>query len=177
MVSLIENVRTNESITFRLDANELKALRKHAADKKISLNTLVNQILSDFVEWDMNAASAGYAVISKEVIKRVFDELDEETLERIAKKAAEYSKDILLLMKGKMDVEGGEFLIKNRAKRSGFVFKEFEEGKVRRLVLQHDMGRKYSVFYKAYHEEMIKKAGYSGRITITDNTLIMELEC
>jgi predicted HicB family RNase H-like nuclease len=41
---------SNESITFRIDSQKLKVLRESADESQVSLNTLVNQILTSYIE-------------------------------------------------------------------------------------------------------------------------------
>ena len=56
----------NESVTFRIDSRKLETLRADAEENQVSLNTLVNQVLTNYIEWDMVAAKAGYAVFQNE---------------------------------------------------------------------------------------------------------------
>ena len=67
-------------------------------------------------------------------------------------------------------------LLKNRSKRSGFSLREYEEEGTRKLVVQHEMGRHWSVFFKAHHEQVIYNAGYKAKVEYTDNTLVLSVE-
>lgn len=167
---------SNESITFRIESRKLKTLREHAQENQISLNTLVNQILTGYIEWDMIAVKAGYATLQKNILRELFNAIDEETLKKIAVKTADASRDILLIMMGEVTLDAYFTLLKNRAKRSGFHIREYEEEGVRKFVLQHEMGRHWSVFFKAHHEQMIYNAGYRARVDYTDNTIVITVE-
>ncbi|MEO9295417.1 MAG: hypothetical protein ABI347_07440 [Nitrososphaera sp.] len=72
----------NESVTFRIDSRKLETLRGDAEENQISLNTLVNQVLTSYIEWDMVAAKAGYAVFQKDALKELFNATNEETLKK-----------------------------------------------------------------------------------------------
>jgi predicted HicB family RNase H-like nuclease len=45
--------KKNSTMTFRIDNNVLKILKTESEKHQISLNSLVNQLLKRFVEWDM----------------------------------------------------------------------------------------------------------------------------
>jgi hypothetical protein len=167
---------SNESITFRIESRKLKTLRDNALENQVSLNTLVNQILTAYTEWDMIAIKAGYATLPKNVLKELFNAIDEETLLKIAAMTADSSKDILLLMMGEVTLDAYFSLLKNRSKRSGFSLREYEEEGTRKLVIQHEMGRHWSVFFKAHHEQVIYNAGYKAKVEYTDNTLVLSVE-
>jgi hypothetical protein len=166
------------SVTFRIDDNDVESLRKLAAEERISLNTLVNQILSSYLEWEFIAAKAGFAPMQKSVLKDLFDKLSEEDLKEIAIRAADSLQDLLLMMCGKVDLDAVILLTKNRVKRSGFTLREFdgEEGtSSKKLVMQHDVGHNWSVFSRVYIERLINNVGYPTKIESTDNSLIIEI--
>ena len=52
-LSIDNAVKKTVTMTFRLDENSVQKLREESEYRQISLNTLVNQILRRFVEWDM----------------------------------------------------------------------------------------------------------------------------
>lgn len=173
-------MRKNEklSVTFRIDDGNVESLRKLAEDERITLNTLVNQILTSYLEWEFIAAKAGFAPMQKSVLKDLFDKLSDEDLKEIAIRAADSLKDTLLVMCGKVDLDAVISLTKNRIKRSGFVLREFdgeESPRNRKLVMQHDVGHNWSVFSRTYIERLINNVGYPTKIESTDNSLTIEI--
>jgi predicted DNA binding CopG/RHH family protein len=167
---------SNESITFRIESRKLEALRNDAEEKQVSLNTLVNQILTNYIEWDMIAAKAGYVILQKDVLRELFGSTDAETLKRIAAHSVSSSKDTLLLMMGDYNLDVYLSLVKNRAKKSGFIYREYREEKTRKIVIQHDMGRHWSVFFKEHTEQIIHAIGYKARVDYTDNAIVINVE-
>ena len=170
---LVSKTSQNESITFRIDSQKLKTLRECADENQVSLNTLVNQILTGYIEWDMVAVKAGYATIQKDILKEMFEAVDEEALRSIALKTADSSKDIMLVMTGQVSLEAFFSILRNRAKRSGFTFREYEENGMKKFILQHEMGRNWSVFFKIHCERLVNNAGHKAKVEFTDNTLII----
>lgn len=166
----------NESVTFRIDSRKLETLRADAEENQVSLNTLVNQVLTNYIEWDMVAAKAGYAVFQKDALKEIFNATNEETLKRIASQSVNSSKDMLLLMMGDYSLGVYLSLVKNRARKSGFILREYRDEKARKIVIQHDMGRHWSMFFKEQTEEIIHAMGYKAKVDYTDNTLVINIE-
>ena len=166
----------NESVTFRIDSRKLETLRADAEENQVSLNTLVNQVLTNYIEWDMVAAKAGYAVFQKDALKEIFNATNEETLKRIASQSVNSSKDRLLLMMGDYSLGVYLSLVKNRARKSGFILREYRDEKARKIVIQHDMGRHWSMFFKEQTEEIIHAMGYKAKVDYTDNTLVINIE-
>lgn len=167
---------SNESITFRIDSQKLKTLREFADENQVSLNTLVNQILTGYIEWDMVAVKAGYATIQKDILREVFDAVDDKTLKDVALKTADSSKDIMLIMTGQVSLNAFFSILRNRAKRSGFTFREYEENGIKKFILQHEMGGHWSIFFKIHCERIINNAGHKARVEYTDNTLIISVQ-
>ena len=50
--------QTTEGITFRIPSSSINLLREESKKKQVSLNTLVNQILKDHLDWHTYAAQA-----------------------------------------------------------------------------------------------------------------------
>ena len=166
----------NESVTFRIDSRKLETLRADAEENQVSLNTLVNQVLTNYIEWDMVAAKAGYAVFQKDALKELFNAANEETLKRIASQSVSSSKDMLLLMMGDYSLDVYLSLVKNRARKSGFILREYRDEKARKIVIQHDMGRHWSMFFKEQMEKIIHAMGYKAKVDYTDNTFVLNIE-
>jgi len=51
--------KSTTTMTFRLDENVITTLRADAGRRHISLNTMINQILQRYVEWDMYESKVG----------------------------------------------------------------------------------------------------------------------
>ncbi|MBI5698384.1 MAG: hypothetical protein HZC29_07895, partial [Thaumarchaeota archaeon] len=82
---------TTDSVTFRLNSSVLKKLEEKADQQKTSLNVLVNQVLSSYVEWEMDSVKAGWIPTQRSVLTKVMEVLDEKDISGIAAKAADAS--------------------------------------------------------------------------------------
>lgn len=60
----ISKPKRTVTMTFRIDESILNVLKEESERKDISLNTLVNHVLKQYVDWDMYAAKAGMIPIA-----------------------------------------------------------------------------------------------------------------
>jgi hypothetical protein len=163
----------NESITFRISGDILLALRQLTEEGGMSLNTLVNNVLRSYIDWESIAVKAGFGVFQKDVIREAISCLDESTLAKIAANNASAYKDMLLVMKGSHDLDSFIITMKDRSKRAGFNIREFEEPGGKKIIVQHDMGANWSIYSKAYYERVINSIGYPAKIETTDNSIVI----
>ena len=74
------------STSFRIDPETLHKLNSESEKAEVSLNSLVNQILKQHVEWHSKAADAGIGTIFKPMLKHLMTQLNEDEIKNLAKK-------------------------------------------------------------------------------------------
>lgn len=90
----------------------------------------------------------------------LFESLPDDESGKMAAHVADKLVDTLLVMRGGIDLESTISLIKSKAKRSGFAYKELHDDTGgRRIIIQHDLGQKYSAFCGAYKGETVQHCG------------------
>ncbi len=167
---------TTESVTFRLNSSVLDKLASRADLQKTSLNVLVNQILSSYVEWEMDAVKAGWVPTQRPVLIKLMDVIDDKTVLDIAEKTAEsVGKDVILYMHGKYNLESLLSNIRASAQRSGFNIKEFDESRELQIVMQHDLGWKWSLFFKHYYQKILHELRQRAIFDYTENSLVINV--
>ena len=160
----------DKNISLRLSSVNLDKLKEEAKNEGISLNTLVNQIFIDYLQWDRTATKAGWVVVLSDVIKKLMNELDDKTLYKIAVLTADSHNDIRLLMTGNDTIDGFFSILRNRLRKSGIAYVESHEKGMIKFVIHHNMGKKWSFFYKTQHERMLKNLGQTATLDFTANT-------
>ena len=149
----------NESITFRIYSESVTRLRKDANDEDISVNTLVNQILRNHIEWHCVASKAGFISVRRGFVKAMIDKLSEEEVKMLAREIATTSnRDFLMILRNKVSLESAIDFVESWLRTSGFVYRrESNTSGKYSFVIQHDMGRKWSLYlgelYKHLFEE------------------------
>ena len=167
---------SSDSVTFRLNSLVLDKLSKRADLQKTSLNVLVNQILQNYVEWDADSIKAGWIPTQNTILTKLIETLDEKSISDIAKQSAKTcGKDSILYMYGKYNLENLLVNIHASAQRSGFNIKEYDENNNHEIVIQHDLGWKWSIFFKSYYQEIFHEIDQRVLFDYTATTLIINL--
>jgi regulator of PEP synthase PpsR (kinase-PPPase family) len=73
-------------MTFRLDENVITTLRAESERHHVSLNTMVNQILQRYVEWDMYESKVGLISMLKPVVAELFKKNEQARNNRTSNK-------------------------------------------------------------------------------------------
>ncbi len=172
-----EKLEKNKTVTFRIDAQVLEKMKSHAASEKITLNSLVNQLLEHAVEWDILAAKAGWVPVPKTLLVSWFDKMDEKSILSVSEeKGKNVSRDMLYAMKGKYDVWEWMSVLKRRAKAAGFRFTEIDDKNEIKFIMKHDMGMKWSKHFKTFYETAFRELGCNVKFDLTENTIIYKID-
>lgn len=163
-------------MTFRLESAALEKLKSKAKEERISLNTLVNQIIVGYVEWDLTAASAGWMVMRRSIIKKLLAKLTEKEVEQLAKETFGEVKDIVLFMTNKNDLEGFISILKAFYKKSGFQIKEISDSKKTTFIIHHDLGANWSLYAKTFYEGALHSLEKRVTFETTKNTIVINVE-
>jgi len=148
-----ERAKRNVTMTFRLDENVITTLRAESERRHISLNTIVNQILQRYVEWDMYESKVGLISMLKPVVAELFKKTNKQEIIDLATTIGKNAtKDAALFMKNKMDVDSFLSWLDVRMKNSSVEISHSIEGSTHTYILKHDLGENYSLFQKTVLE-------------------------
>jgi hypothetical protein len=166
--------QTTEGITFRIPSSSIHQLRRESTKKQVSLNTLVNQILKEHLDWHTYAAQARMFHVPRSFFSRIVDKLTDEELSELAVTNAKKDfVDIGLLLKGEFTLTSFLSILENWSRISSIAYKHEINNDIHDFIIQHDMGRKFSYLIKELYryilEEMFEK---KSDFTITDNTVM-----
>ena len=169
-------IKGTTSITTRLDHDTLRELEDEANRTGIALS-LIKQILTNYARWDKFVSKAGMIPVAKGVISEAFDKLSEDDVVRLARSVGKNAlKDIILFMKGKVDLDSLFSWLDLWLKRNstaGFSY-AVEDG-VHTCIMKHNLGVKWSLYHKAVLELMLKEIlGESSIVEIkTDESVLV----
>lgn len=179
MESQAESQKYSEStgtVTFRLDAQMLAKLKKHALYEKSTVNGLVNKLLLQAVEWDIVAAKSKWIPTERELVKSILDKLDDKMIIQVAQEEGKsLPRDLCLSMRGNYSVNDWIDIIKMRSAVAGFDLTEMDAGKMTTFVMRHDLGKKYSIHCKAFYEQAFESLECPATFEISENTLVFKI--
>jgi len=115
----------------------------------VRLNTLVNQILKDHLDWHRYAAQARMFHVPRSTFSRLVDNLTEEELSKFAVTIAKNDfVDIGLLLRGEFTLPSFLNILENWSRMSSIPYKHETNNDVHNFILQHDKGRNFSFLIK-----------------------------
>src|SRR5919206_888705 len=167
----------SRTASFRIDSNLLDDLQQHADLKQVSLNTLANQIFREYIEWYASAPKLGYITVRKSLILQLLNDMTEEKILEYAKIAAKDSKDINLLLTGQYTLSSALKVIEHKIRISGFRYRREIKGDKQTYVIQHDLGKKWSLYLGALFKAEFEEVGHKdSEFEILENTLVFRVK-
>jgi len=164
-------------ITLRIDATNLDKLKLEAQQKNLSVNVLVNQILDLYTSWYAYAPKAGIIPILKDFPRLFLENHAYPDIEKIAKMVSSAkAKDIALLLSAEFNCDSFVALIITWLKVSGFPYKYEKSDSTHKLIIQFNMGKKWSFFITKCYEDIFEAmGGVEIESEITENTVILTI--
>src|ERR1700730_9961260 len=139
----------SESMSFRLDKRDLDGLREIAKKNKMSLNTLVSQIIDRYLKLWVFDHQFGFFSVAKKLLQMTFVKYSDKEIDEIGEEiGSKAQKEIIRHLYGKVnkktvldyiDIFGTRF--------EGF--RHFTEGSRHTLAVTHDINLMFSKIYYA----------------------------
>ena len=151
--------KRGKTITFRIDGDILDKLDSQAQKREITLNKFVNQILRNYLEWDMLQSQAGMIPIAKPVLSDVFCKMDQQEVINLAKRVGKNTMhDTILYMKQKIDVVSFLSWLETWLKKNSTSgFSHTKENDTDICIMKHDLGENWSLYHKTVLEEIFNE--------------------
>ena len=174
----VQDKRKTSTFTLRIDENIIKSLQKESELHDISLNTLINKILTRYIEWDSYAPKVGMIPMAKPVIASLFNMMnEEEILDLVSNFGKNVVQDIAYFMKMKTDPDSFLTWFEIRLRRSFVEFNHLQENDRHMYVLKHDLGYNWSLYHKKILEKIFNEIFNKPiHIAISDFMLTIRFE-
>lgn len=169
--------RQTESLTLRIDKEMLDDLRKESEQKTVSLNTLTNQIIKSYIKWYSPAQRAGIMFVPKCLLIPMIDNHAEYQMERLAEQFRKSGyEETLLMMSKEYSLPVILDLFDSWLNVSNMQFdRESSEGSLT-YIINHGVGRKWSLFLEKVFWYIVKDLGITGaRFDVTDGTVTIKI--
>lgn len=151
--------KKTSTITFRLDDEVLTRLRDESNKRQVSTNTLANQALRRFLEWDIYEPASGFVMINKPVFIEIFGKMKQDDVVSIASRIGKNEvRDIALFMRGKMDLISFLSWFETRMINSSVQVSHTKDNGSHTYVMKHDIGKNWSIYHKTILELLFQEA-------------------
>ena len=167
-----------EGVTFRLPSDNLEQLCKEAETRQISVNTLVNQIVNEHLDWHLYAAQAKLYYVPKPFISRVLEKFTEQQLSDLAEASAKKDfVDIGLLLRGEFTMSSFLSILENWSRISDIPYRAEEIENTQKIIIEHNMGSKYSYLFKEIYRLLLENSFKTkADFDTTDNTIVLTFD-
>ena len=147
-----------------------------AHEKGISLNSLVNSMAKNYINWGIHSSDFRLVPISKESLEKIFDKLDDQTIQQIAKSiGGAVTRELVFLTFGEMNFKNLIQAILLNASRFGTVKHENVDSK-HIINIHHGICLNFSKFLFNTHTALANDLSINLHITNIDKNMIcMEL--
>jgi hypothetical protein len=138
--------KSTKTASFRIDDSLLEALLVESESKQISLNTLVNQVLREYIDWYANAPKVGYMIVRKSLMSAMLEEFNEDDIRQLARITSKQSREINLLFASEYNIDTALKVIEYKMRMSGYVYRKEIRDNQYVYVIEHGMGPKWSLY-------------------------------
>ena len=173
--------KVTTTITFRIDADTIDKLRAESTRHDVSLNTSVNKILKRYVQWDMFEPQAGTMPLAKPVVAELLAIMSKEQITNFAKNIAKTAvQDILLVMKGKIDLDSFLSWFETLMNKAFIEINHTLENNdsTHRYTVKHNLGENWALLIKSLLQIIFNDV-FGIRIDIinlSNTTLVFQFE-
>ena len=166
-----------ESLTLRIDKGLIDKLRKESEQKMVSINSLTNQIIKSYIKWYSPAQRAGIMFVPKCLLIPLINTLAEYQILNIADEFRKSGYEETLLMMSKeyslpviLDLFDSWLIVSNMQ-----FDRESSENSLT-YIINHGMGKKWSLFLEKVFWYMVKDLDLTGAtFDVTDGTVTFKI--
>ena len=142
-----------ETSSFRLEKGVFTEFKKQAKKQNITVNSLINKVMQEYVEWGAQIPAINLIPISASLIKTFLDNHNEKEIRKVAEDHAKiHMIENLLMVKNEESLDAFLKGAENWCNAAGFPLSIREKNDETNYTIMHKQGTKFSVFL----EEIIK---------------------
>jgi hypothetical protein len=144
-----------DSIAIIISAEDASRLYNDSQYNKVPLETKTNQIIKNYLDWHALAPDAKMVYMPKSWISKVLSRLTEQQVSELARDAAKEFKDLCLLLRGEFTEFSFLDVIETWSRINKMPTRLVRNPDEFRLLVNHDMGYKYSLLVKEIFKYII----------------------
>jgi hypothetical protein len=161
-----------DSIKITINSENMTQLYNESKGRQVSLNTRINQIIKDHLNWHTNAPAAKMYYLPKSCITKVIDQLTEPQISVLALDVARDFKDICLMLRGEFTISSFLDVVVNWLQITKTPNRTDQNMYEYNLLVKHDMGYKYSFLVKEVCRDVIDHTFHmETEFVVTENSL------
>jgi hypothetical protein len=136
-----------ENITFRLDKDMLDRISLEAEQKGVSMNSVAQNIISDYFSWSAYAPKAGMIPVHKTVLGMMVNRLPEKDIIKIADLFGKVkAKNMVLILRNDYNARAFLDVFESWLKSSSVMFTKHINHDTEVYTVTHELGIKWSTY-------------------------------
>lgn len=172
-----ENISSSSVITIRVPDFIKEELLEISKSNHLTLNANIAQILTKYIEWEQFVNDSGFVYTNKIFLKQLFKKINEKEILEIAEKyCVDTLKTSMLYIHG--DLNKNTFLktLDSWLRTSHIPFRHLEKNNQEICVIQHGLGKKWSLYLSTVIETISHDLGYAVELKQESDTLSFYLK-
>ena len=163
--------------SFRLDESALQALRDDAKQQNVSVNTLLNQLVLTYANYDRPMKRFRMIKLPASSFRHILQAATNEAIIEAGNSAGkDVPKTYITSKWGERTVENALGYLKTTADHTNlFEYSEVIRGGKTNVTLTHDFGAKGSFFLQRYVQAIFEQLEKRPRFSQDENTVAFEL--
>ena len=159
---------------FRIWEDVFSSLEDEARRKNVSLNTLVNQVLSAHTRDEVLFEELGFLKMSKDVYRTYLSLIPDDKLVELGKMNVKGEDTIMLARKGAVTLDAVLDYLRLLSRFGWFSLNETKRNGKEIISLIHDFGPRESVVLGAFVTSLFALAGVRPKVTTTNSSVMVE---
>lgn len=164
--------------SFRISESAFLAVEEEARKHNVSLNTLVNQLLLSYANFDRYFQKFGMLKISNVAYRSTLKAVPDQAIVEAAREVAQNSARVILLTRyGTLSLAGVLEYLKSLADYAyWFEYNEVLSPERKRVItLTHSLGEKFSLFMIAYSKSLFEQIAMNPKLTSTEDSITITI--
>ena len=141
----------------------------------LSANALMTSLIARFDNWDRFADHFDFFSLTDVLFRKFIDEVEDDRIIAIARQSgATVARDGMLFWSKELTLESLVEYLDNRCRYAGYGSLQYEKkDRKHTLILQHKLGRKWSIFMQHTLDELFKNPlGISAQFDTTETSVV-----
>jgi len=162
----MSNKKKTEIISIRVDGLVKNNLNEECDFKKMTLNSLISQILSKYVERGALYKDVGFMSVRKSLLKILFQQISESCIKKISQTSGkEFFKETVLYLYGEYDKNSVIKTLDSWFDVSNIPFRKIDNIDSTKFIIHHELGSEWTLYFitmmKSIFDELnIKSSNY-----------------
>ncbi len=157
---------STDTITIRVPKALKEKLEKKIKENKVTLNLLINQILTKNLNWDEYMTTMGWLQFNPSTVREIFKSLDEKKMSEITKSITSEVIDAIKFIYGDVSLNSVIDFLDTWHHSSNIPFRRIENAESHQYLVTHKLGKNWSLFESKTIEKFLGEMGF--KVTISE---------